>query len=562
MGILEGIFYMLWRGLAIGVIISAPMGPVGILCIQRTLDKGRRAGLLTGVGAAISDFIYCLLTGFGLSFIEEFLERNSSIIQLVGSVVLIGFSVYLFRKNPVGKIKKPVPSQVSAKRSILAGFLFTFSNPLIIFLIIGLFARFNFLLPEIKFYQYVVGYIFIIAGALGWWWLVTFFIDKVRSHFNIRSMWLINKIIGGVILCFAIVGIITAVTDMFDGDTARAKSPRISLSTPALPHSSVKVPAATSLANASRGFDAFGGDSVVTSGSPAVMAVDAGCEPFSARFCLKAVGRGGWRISFMPSVSADVDNGPEVAVSFFDYEKPDPLSETQHLKARATLIRHDRPDSLLAEGEIPYGMKLSHSENLFTFSRYGDAWSLDAGAHGLNPLLSFVAPDIFVDSIRLSAEKSCRLELRDVSATAYLNFAPSKTRTPWTDLRLLAAYIDNSSDPMEDYWTLYDLSLENSLLRMGGDYCLASVRSTDGYDLIYLRGAETGSKLWKPGMVKAHLSDPDADDVWNVSWLDVAGLPLSRGIKAQLDSPSTILIQFPYQSSTIRLRRISRPEWL
>ena len=90
----------LLRGLAIGVMISAPMGPVGILCIQRTLNTGRLAGLYTGIGAAASDLFYCLITGFGLSFIEEFLERNQNVIQLVGSIVLIAFGIYLWRKNP------------------------------------------------------------------------------------------------------------------------------------------------------------------------------------------------------------------------------------------------------------------------------------------------------------------------------------------------------------------------------------------------------------------------------------------------------------------------------
>ena len=123
MGILEGILYTMWRGLAIGIIISAPMYPVGILCVQRTLDKGRRTGLYTGVGAAISDLLYCLLTGFGLSFIEEFLERNSNIIQLIGSLVLIGFGVYLFKSNPSRKLKKPSEQKIPAGRNILNGFL-------------------------------------------------------------------------------------------------------------------------------------------------------------------------------------------------------------------------------------------------------------------------------------------------------------------------------------------------------------------------------------------------------------------------------------------------------
>lgn len=208
---LENLLYMLWRGIAIGVLVSAPMGPVGMLCIQRTLDKGRRAGFYTGVGAASSDLLYCLLTGFGLSFIEEFLERNQNIIQLLGSIVLIAFGVYLFKSNPSKGLKKPAVSQTSAKKNILTGFLFTVSNPLILFLIIGLFARFNFLMPEMTFFHYLIGFVFIFLGALAWWWLVTAFVDKVRAHFNIRSMWLINRIIGIIIFIFAIVGIVTSI---------------------------------------------------------------------------------------------------------------------------------------------------------------------------------------------------------------------------------------------------------------------------------------------------------------------------------------------------------------
>ena len=83
---MEDIFYMLWRGLAIGILVSAPMGPVGMLCIQRTLNKGRKSGLYTGFGAAVSDLFYCLLTGFGLSFIEGFLERNQDISQLLSLI--------------------------------------------------------------------------------------------------------------------------------------------------------------------------------------------------------------------------------------------------------------------------------------------------------------------------------------------------------------------------------------------------------------------------------------------------------------------------------------------
>lgn len=198
----------LWRGLAIGILISAPMGPVGILCVQRTLNRGRRVGFFTGVGAAISDLFYCMLTGFGLSFIEEFLHRNQNVIQLAGSIALVAFGIYIFRKNPAKALRAPdSPERGSAVKDLLSGFLFTVSNPLILFLIIGLYARFSFLGVGTQFYHYIGGFAAILGGALAWWWIVTYFVNKVRSHFNLRSMWLINKIIAIVIFIFAAAGL-------------------------------------------------------------------------------------------------------------------------------------------------------------------------------------------------------------------------------------------------------------------------------------------------------------------------------------------------------------------
>ena len=68
--------YTIIRGLAIGVLVSAPMGPIGILCIQRTLNKGRWSGFVTGLGAALSDLIYALLTGLGMSIVIDFMPRH------------------------------------------------------------------------------------------------------------------------------------------------------------------------------------------------------------------------------------------------------------------------------------------------------------------------------------------------------------------------------------------------------------------------------------------------------------------------------------------------------
>ena len=92
---------LLVKGFIIGVVVSAPLGPVGVLCIQRTLNKGRWYGFVTGLGASLSDIAYALLTGYGMSFMFDFIAANQMYLQLLGSVMLLGFGIYTFRSNPV-----------------------------------------------------------------------------------------------------------------------------------------------------------------------------------------------------------------------------------------------------------------------------------------------------------------------------------------------------------------------------------------------------------------------------------------------------------------------------
>ncbi len=200
--------YTIIRGFTIGVLVSAPMGPIGILCIQRTLNKGRWPGFVTGIGATLSDLLYALLTGFGMSFVIDFVEANQNLIQILGSFVLVGFGIYLFRQNPAKSIKKSNSNGNSYAQDFVTAFFLTFSNPLILFFYIGLFARFNFFLPETTMPYYILGYVSIAFGAIGWGVLITTIINKVRSRFNLRSLWLINRIIGTVIIFMSIVGFV------------------------------------------------------------------------------------------------------------------------------------------------------------------------------------------------------------------------------------------------------------------------------------------------------------------------------------------------------------------
>lgn len=203
------------KGFLIGVVASAPMGPVGVLCIQRTLNKGRWYGFLTGVGAAFSDIVYALLMGFGMSFIIDFIEdkNNMFYLQLVGSIMLFIFGLYTYRSNPAAIIRPASPKKGTLIHNLMTGFLITFSNPLIIFLFVALFARFTFVVPD-HVIQQSLGYVSILFGALMWWFALTYAIDKVRTRFDVKRIWILNRIIGVVVIVAAVLGIIITLTGL------------------------------------------------------------------------------------------------------------------------------------------------------------------------------------------------------------------------------------------------------------------------------------------------------------------------------------------------------------
>ena len=203
---------LLCKGVIVGIVVSAPLGPVGVLCIQRTLNKGRWFGFVTGLGAALSDICYALITGYGMSFMDELIVKHQLFLQFVGSIMLLAFGIYTFRSNPVKSLRPTSSNRGTYLHNFVTAFFVTFSNPLIIFLFIGLFARFSFVMPGSPLGFQLVGYLAIILGALVWWFSITYFVNKVRTRFNVRGIWILNRIIGVVVMIAAIVGPVFAAT--------------------------------------------------------------------------------------------------------------------------------------------------------------------------------------------------------------------------------------------------------------------------------------------------------------------------------------------------------------
>ena len=210
------ILNFIFKGMLIGLIASAPMGPVGVLCVQRTLNKGRWYGFITGIGAALSDMIYAAITGYGMSYVMDVLsnQQTKMYLQIAGSVMLLAFGIYTYKSDPTKKIHRSGNGKGTLFHNGMTAFLVTFSNPLIIFLFVACYAQFAFVMPDHPF-EMVVGFMSIVFGALLWWFGLTWLIDKIRGKFDDNGIRLINQVIGSIVVLCSIIMFLGTVTNLY-----------------------------------------------------------------------------------------------------------------------------------------------------------------------------------------------------------------------------------------------------------------------------------------------------------------------------------------------------------
>ncbi len=207
MDILDGII----KGLIVGIVASAPMGPVGVLIIQRTLNKGRWYGFVTGIGAAVSDMVYAALLALAMGMVMPFVHEHMMPLQLIGSALLFIFGIYTYRSKPSTNLPhKPGGKKGTLVQNAVTGFLLTFSNPLILALFLALFARFNFVTPDKV--KLSIEFVFVAVGALAWWLGLTYIINKVRRKFDEGRIWLLNRTIGIIVMVVSLMSLLFTIT--------------------------------------------------------------------------------------------------------------------------------------------------------------------------------------------------------------------------------------------------------------------------------------------------------------------------------------------------------------
>ena len=202
---------LIYTGMIVGVLVSSPMGPIGMLCIQRTLSKGQLSGFISGIGAALSDLIYAAVTGLFMGLVVNFVEAHRHPLQIFGSIVIAVFGYYIYRSNPVKNLKINPEAKQTLVQDFITSFFLTISNVLIVFLFIGLYARFGFVLPEHSLQMTVSGLAGVFLGAILWWFFITFLVSLMRRWLNIRSLKVLNRIVGLVIISLAGFGLVSSI---------------------------------------------------------------------------------------------------------------------------------------------------------------------------------------------------------------------------------------------------------------------------------------------------------------------------------------------------------------
>lgn len=198
------------KGFIIGILVSAPVGPMGMFTIQRTLTKGRWHGFFTGLGVMTSDLIYAFIAMLGVNVFSSFLTNEEHIFQLVGSSIIIILGFFLYRTNPLkGWTPHAQAEQNKFHLEYISAFLLAVVNIGVLFIFITLYAHSQFNPVAEGKGAVLTALLAIFSGALLWWFFMTGFVSRLRKHFNRSGLIIMNRVIGSILMTIGVVGLVS-----------------------------------------------------------------------------------------------------------------------------------------------------------------------------------------------------------------------------------------------------------------------------------------------------------------------------------------------------------------
>ena len=191
------------KGLIIGFSIAAPVGPIGILCIRRTIANGKVSGLISGLGAATADGFYGIVAAYGLVGISNLLVGQQFWFRIIGGIFLLYLGIKIFTAKSGDKNSETNKSK-SLWGDYFSTFILTITNPVTILSFVAIFAGLGLGASANSHASATTMVVGVILGSILWWIILTEVVGFLKSRFNLQSTKIINKISGIIILIFAI----------------------------------------------------------------------------------------------------------------------------------------------------------------------------------------------------------------------------------------------------------------------------------------------------------------------------------------------------------------------
>ncbi len=198
----------LLRGLIMGFSIAAPVGPIGVLCIHRTLAEGRSSGLISGLGAATADAIYGCIAGFGLTFISSILISQQGWLRIVGGAFLCYLGLKTFLSEPAKGAASAAGNGLGS--AYASTFFLTLTNPMTILSFAAIFAGLGVASSGGNYISAGVLVVGVFIGSALWWLILSGGVGVFRGKFNYQGLQWVNRISGAIIAGFGLFALLSA----------------------------------------------------------------------------------------------------------------------------------------------------------------------------------------------------------------------------------------------------------------------------------------------------------------------------------------------------------------
>jgi threonine/homoserine/homoserine lactone efflux protein len=185
--------------------IAAPVGPIGVLCIRRTLAKGFSSGLVSGLGAATADAFYGAVAGFGLAFVSNFLIRQQLWLRLIGGIFLIGLGIRIFFSKPSQEAESVGENE--AFGDYASTFFLTLTNPTTILSFAAIFAGLGLGGPDGSYVSASILVAGVFCGSALWWLILSGGVNALRRKLSQTALTWVNRISASIILAFGIIAL-------------------------------------------------------------------------------------------------------------------------------------------------------------------------------------------------------------------------------------------------------------------------------------------------------------------------------------------------------------------